>query len=236
MSRRSVAPLLLLLAAAASIAAIFAVHQIERGDGPLAEPWASHAFAPGVKDAKIRFATRRPERITITVTDPDGRVVRTLLSDEPVDGPRIEFWNGRDDAGTIVDDGAYRIEITRDGDPRVYAPTRSILVDSLPPVAQLMRAVVVDGTLNGRALIVPPAKIRVFDADGEPLGGLRAWRRAGDPTPADAPTGARPIRFSVGVSKRVGMIDDLRIVAVDAAGNQLDLLALDDAPMIEVRP
>jgi hypothetical protein len=236
------APVLLLLAAACSIAAVFAVHRIESSGGPLAEPSASTYFSPnddGVQDvAEIRFTTQRPERVTLIVVDERGRAVRTLLDDERIDGPHEVEWDGADDAGRTVDEGEYRMRISRAGDGRIYAPTRPTVVDVTPPEGRLDRATWELGELRGLALLEPVAKLEALDRYGFVLEGMRAFR----PRPgarSALPEGPKPdgtvaVRFTVPLESGTVPFDEVRLDAVDKAGNRTALLGVDGAPSIEV--
>ena len=55
----------------------------------------------------------RAERVTVTIRDADGRVVRTLEMDEHFPGPHAYEWDGMDDAGNRVPPGRYRAEVER---------------------------------------------------------------------------------------------------------------------------
>jgi hypothetical protein len=245
-SRRLVAPVLLLLAAACSIAAVFAVHRIEARGGPLAEPsLTTPYFSPdgdGVQDeVGIAFTTQQPERITLHIVDVDGATVRTLLRDVHVDGERVVEWDGTDDAGrrTTVPDGEYEVRITRDGDPRSYAPTRPILLDTTPPIGRLDRATFVAGELRGLALLGEGERLEVVGTDGVALRrGMRQFRarpgseaaRPQGPAPADT----TPFRFLVPVDEDRHPVDAIDIFVVDRAGNRRGQLSGPDATTITV--
>jgi hypothetical protein len=242
MPRRVVAPVLLLLAATLALAAVFAVQRIESRGGPLAQPWASAAFSPngdGEADvAQVRFTTRGPEVVTVVVVDDSGRPVRTIARDRRVDGPTNLEWDGRDDDGEPLDEGTFRIRITRSGDDRTYSPTLPTMLDVTPPVGRLDRATWEGGELRGLALLEPDARLVVVDADGTELEELRAFRPNASARSAQ-PEGRRiagtvPVRFTVPVDATVVDLDSLAIVAVDRAGNRLDLLKAADAPTIRV--
>jgi hypothetical protein len=242
MSRRVVAPVLLLLAAAASLAAVFQVQHIESRGGPLSQPSASTYFSPngdGVQDeAEIRFTTRQPETVSITIVDSTGATVRHLLRDERIDGPHELTWDGRDDDGSLVDEGSYRIRIRRAGDPRTYSPTRPTVVDVTAPIGRLDRATWQDGQLRGLALLGEHEQLHVLDADGEELGDLLSFHPNPDATSAQpvgpAVPGTKPVRFTVAVDLATDPIATLGIVVVDLAGNRRDLLAGPDAPTIAI--
>ena len=56
----------------------------------------------------IAFALPRPESVTLTVHDLAGRLVRTLVSGEPLPAGRHERdWWGRDERGRRVASGVY---------------------------------------------------------------------------------------------------------------------------------
>lgn len=242
MSRRTVAPVLLLLAAALSIAAVFAVHRIESMLGPFSEPWATPWISPdgdGIEDvARISFTTRRPELVDVDVVDEDGDVVRHLVDDERIAGPYRTTWDGRDDVGDVVPDGTYRPQITRAGDDRAYSTTRPITVDTLAPIGRLDRATLQEGVLAGLALLESGAKVEVVGADGQPLPTRSFRTRSPDAASARPigphPEGTRPVRFS----SRVGdaPLESLDVLAVDRAGNRRDLLADDGRDRVTVAP
>jgi hypothetical protein len=216
--------MLLLLAAAFAVAAVFAVHRIEAAGGPLSEPYATRAYAPGGdKRAIIRFSTHRMERVTLYVVDAHGRRVRTLLDDERVDGPRIEHWDGRDDHGAIVRDGTYEAQLTRRGDDRVYEPAHPIVIDTTPPRGRLDAWSLSDGVLRGIALLEPGVHLRAELRDGRQLVRLHAWKPSPGSRSAQVtgphPAGTDAVRFATRVDADV-TLDDIRLFAVDLAGNE----------------
>jgi hypothetical protein len=233
---------LLLLAAACSIAAVFAVHRIESSGGPLAEPSASTYFSPdgdGVQDvAEVRFTTQRPERVTVVIVDERGRTVRTLLDDERIDGPHEVEWDGADDAGATVAEGEYRVRISRAGDSRNYAPTRPTVVDVTPPIGRLDRATWELGELRGLALLEPDVRLEALSNFGTVLEGMRAFRprpgaRSARPEGPEL-TGTVAVRFTVPLESGTVPFNEVRLEAVDRAGNRTALLPADGAPNIEV--
>lgn len=243
MSRRVVAPLLLLLAAALSLAAVFAVQRIEAAGGPLSEPSASTFFSPdgdGAQDeAEVRFTTRRPEHVTVDVRDVQGRLVRRLLDGDRVDGAREIPWDGRDSAGRIVPQGPYRVHLRRRGDSRTYSPSRPIVVDVDDPTGRLDRATWENGELRGLAFLEPDVRLEVVPGRlDEPLEGMVAFHprqsaRSAQPVGA-VPPGTLPVRFTVPVDPTSTPIGLLRIDAVDRAGNRTRLHPGPDAPDIRV--
>ncbi|MCW2922180.1 MAG: hypothetical protein JWL76_2054 [Thermoleophilia bacterium] len=223
MSRRVLAPVLLLLAAACSIAAVFAVHRIEARGGPLSQPSATTYFSPNGDDvqdtAEVRFTTRQPERVTVIVRDLDTGDQVTLADDQRVDGETTLEWDGRTRGGTQAPDGEYRFTIRRAGDSRAYAPTRSTVLDTSAPIGVLDRATLELGELRGLAMLGPTEKLVVYDAEGDEVRGIRQFRpnpasRSAQPVNA-APRSSVPVRFTVTLEGTPSRID-----VVDLAGNR----------------
>ncbi len=223
MSRRVLAPVLLLLAAACSIAAVFAVHRIESRGGPLSQPSATTFFSPdgnGVRDkAEVRFTTRQPERITIDVVTPDDSRVARLLDGTIVDGARTVEWDGRNADGETVPEGTYRFRITRAGDERTYSPTTTTVVDLTPPIGVLDRATLEFGKLRGLAMLGDGERLEAFDSNGDLVKASRQFRPNPDAYSAqplgDAPEGTVATRFLFPLNATPDRID-----VVDAAGNR----------------
>lgn len=246
MSRRVVAPVLLLIAAALSIAAVFAVHRIEAAGGPLSQPSAiPPAFSPdgdGIQDeVEISFTTRREERVSVRIEDASGTVVRTLVQDERVDGEYAVTWNGAGGGSrtNAMPDGTYRAVITRRGDEREYSPTDPIVLDTHAPIGVLDRATLDDGRLAGLAMLGPGETVVVTDADGTALDMRRVFRPQ-DPAALTArptrpaPSGTEATRFLARVDGV--QLDSLRMYAQDRAGNRRDLLTGAGASRIVVVP
>jgi hypothetical protein len=228
-SRRIVAPLLLLLASALSLAAVFVVHGIEARGGPVGQPSVtSPYFSPngdGVQDkVKIAFTTHRRERITVKIVDADdGQFVRELLHRVRVDGRRIVEWNGRQESGLDAPDGRYKVRISRAGDSRVYEPITPIVLDTEAPVGRLDQVSLVDGQLRGLALLGPGTKL-VVELDGKLVEGTRNFAPrpgavSGRPT-GPVPKGTHVIRFVASVGDTP---NGLALFAQDKAGNRTEL-------------
>lgn len=56
----------------------------------------------------IRYELTQAAKVTLTLHDPDGRLIRTLVSgaSQPA-GLQMATWDGKDDAGVVVPDEAY---------------------------------------------------------------------------------------------------------------------------------
>lgn len=179
MSRRVLVPILLLVSAAACVAAVFAVQDVESRVGPLSEPYATPFISPdgdGTLDAaEIHFNARERARLSVFVVDEGGARVRTLLRGSERAGPVELRWDGTDDEGEPLPDGAYRVVVQRAGDRREYGPPRPVRIDREPPVGALDRLAVVDGELRGLVQAEPDGRL-VATFDDRELPGMRAWR------------------------------------------------------------
>ena len=63
----------------------------------------------------LRFQVADPGAATLRVHDVRGRIVRTLLAEDPGRGERNLSWNGRDDQGRLVASGIYRVRLEQRG-------------------------------------------------------------------------------------------------------------------------
>lgn len=228
MSRRTVAPIMLLVAAALSIAAVFVVHDIESAGGPLSQPSAVPPhFSPngdGVQDTvEISFTTKRAERVTLDILDADDRRVARLLDDERVVGEETVRWDG-DGAR----DGRYRAVLTRAGDDREYEPVNPIVLDTRPPRGRIDRARLEHDRVLGLALLEADTTIVFLDANREPIEDSRVFAPPNPDAASAQPTG----RVPRGLDVLLFYVDErpFDLYAEDLAGNRLGLHMALDAP------
>lgn len=93
---------------AATVTAFAATEGLKLTPSPLRSTRVDEVLFPGAT-AQIRFRLRKPDRLTLALIDGGGRVVRTLADARPVGSGVQRFtWDGRDDAGAVAADGAYR--------------------------------------------------------------------------------------------------------------------------------
>jgi len=226
-SKRTLVPVVLLIAAACSLAAVFGVQRIESRRATFGEPYAARFFSPngdGRQDkAEVRFTMAHSGRVTIRIRDAKGDVVRTLPTFRASGGEQLD-WDGRDDVGDVVADGTYDVRLTRAGERREYAPTEPVRVETTPPVAVIDRATIREGAFIGLAALEEGATLVFEDTDGEVLENVRVWRPAPgtesgtfERTP---PRGTIPVRFKAPLAIDP---DDLRIYAEDRSGNRKQL-------------
>ena len=97
-----------------------------------------HQFSPACeclqRSVRIGFGLRRSDHVTLSIVNGGGRVVRTLLDDQPVRHGYHSFtWNGYYADGRQAPDGVYhpRVDLS-DADRTITMPS-PIRIDTLPP-------------------------------------------------------------------------------------------------------
>jgi FlgD Ig-like domain len=82
----------------------------------------------------VAFGLRRADHVTVSIVTPGGRLVRTLTESLAVPGGYHRFtWDGRDDSGRLVRDGAYKPRVDLDDADRTITLPNAIRVDTVPP-------------------------------------------------------------------------------------------------------
>ncbi|MDQ3824087.1 MAG: hypothetical protein M3321_12690 [Actinomycetota bacterium] len=112
---------------------------------PIAAPRIDKVFSPvcGCRSASatIRFRLREADRLTVAVVDDGGDVVRTLARARSERRGDVTYeWDGRDDAGRIVDEGSYRPRVRLAEERRTIVLPNPIEVDVTPPRIRGVRA------------------------------------------------------------------------------------------------
>ncbi|MEX2211310.1 MAG: FlgD immunoglobulin-like domain containing protein [Gaiellaceae bacterium] len=86
------------------------------------------------RSVELGFRLRKADRLTVTVVDSDGRVVRTLIGGEPTPaGPVVVRWDGRSDGGDVVAEGAYKPRVHLAGQRRTIELPNPMRVDTTAP-------------------------------------------------------------------------------------------------------
>lgn len=197
----------------ATAAAFVVTERLKLEPSPITHVFVTKVFSPtcdcDTDVGVIAFRLRRANRLTLEIADRNGHAVRTLVG--PIKRRRGEFsasWDGRDQDGAVVPDGAYR--------PLVHLRHRTILmpnrisIDTTPPrvhVQKVRPRVLKSGKrLSVSYTLSEPAHVDVF------LNGRRVI--AGHSTRTDwkveAPVRAAPGKYSLTVAGR------------DVAGNLSD--------------
>lgn len=217
--KRTLAPALLFLLAAVSLGGVFEVHRLERGDGPVGQPFISPAFSPnddGVRDeAELLLRVDEPHAVRVDVVDDGDRVVRRLARRTVAAGPTRFTWDGREDEGDAAPEGTYRFHIRLDGARRRFEPPRGVRLDLRPPpTGDAFGAVRTRSGIVAVRFAAPyKADVTIFVAGRERT--YRVLRRSGRVDPEIAVDWFTTIDISAG-----GWRDEPVVVEVrDAAGN-----------------
>ncbi len=90
--------------------------------------------------------------VTVRVFSDPGGMVRALLENESQSvGQHFVTWDGRSEAGAVVEDGQYRVEVYAGGPLRGTTKNALVTVDTLPPALQL--ANLTDGQRVGQEIL-----------------------------------------------------------------------------------
>jgi hypothetical protein len=84
--------------------------------------------------ARFSFRLRQAQTVDVVIVDENGEPVRVLASAARPGRGRVGFrWGGREDAGDIVRDGAYRVRVRLMEEDRTVTFGRPLVVDTQPP-------------------------------------------------------------------------------------------------------
>ena len=137
---RRLAPLVVVLVLLGATAVAFGVSErlkLERA--PIAAPDITKVFSPvseGEKaHATIGFRLREAGRVSVSVVDAEGDIVRDLVDERALPaGGRLEtIWDGADENGAIVAEGLYRPRLRLSRDRRTIILPNPIRVDTTAP-------------------------------------------------------------------------------------------------------
>lgn len=177
--------------------------------------WLSPVCGCPHESAALSFELREAERIAVAVVDGDDERVRLLSSGVSRPPGRVTFtWDGRDDAGRVVPDGAYRLRIRLLDERRRIVVPEDVNVDTRAPVVRL-RSISPAILSPGEALVVryrsDERGVPVLLADGDEV--LRARRR---------PPGGHRVRWPAAVDEAVLApgAHSVALAVEDAAGNR----------------
>jgi FlgD Ig-like domain len=132
--------------------------------------WLSPVCDCPRETARLTFRLREPKRLDVTVADADGKRVRVLESGAFHPKGRVRLsWDGRDDAGQVVPDGAYRVRVRLLDERRAIAIPVDVNVDTTAPRVRLLGAsptlLEYGGELRVRYLSNEPAR-PILSVDG----------------------------------------------------------------------
>jgi hypothetical protein len=161
--RRHLRTILVLLILAATAAAFVVTEDLKLEPDPISAPRIDRTFSPVCRcdqqTARIAFRLKEPDTLTLTISDPQGKVIRTLLRDAKFNPGSQRFgWDGRDDQGEIVPEGLYQPKVRLEKLGREIAFPGGIRVDRTPPTVRAARStrrfVSPDGDGRGDAITI----------------------------------------------------------------------------------
>ena len=132
------APTLIVAGLLAATATSFAVEErLKLEDSPVLKTQVEKLFSPKKGEAKIGFQLRREENIQLDIVDDQGTVVRHALGTGVFGQSFHQFaWDGRNDAGRIVPDGVYHVQLQLKDEDRMIEFPSTIRADSTPPTVE----------------------------------------------------------------------------------------------------
>lgn len=141
---RHLRTILVLLLLVGTAAAFVVTEDLKLEPDPISRPRITPTFSPTCRcekqTARIAFRLRQPDRLTLTIQDEQGQVVRTLLRKASFGRGSHEFgWDGRDERGRVVDEGSYRSRVELDKLDRAIEFARVIRVDTTPARIEITR-------------------------------------------------------------------------------------------------
>jgi hypothetical protein len=206
----------------ATSAAFVVTEKLKLTRNPIVGPRVDKLFSPvcdcPTDTASITFRLRNPDRVTVEVIDSRGDVVRQLARRSP-QGRQAEsyVWDGRDEAGDVVDEGSYRPRVHLDRARRTIVMPNPMRVDVTAPrvVGFTARPLVISPDGDGRS---DYARIRYRLSERAVVElyveGTRAIRKLGT-----RPRGTMTWTGVAGGEPLPEGVYTLRLVARDVAGN-----------------
>jgi len=206
----------------ATSAAFVVTEKLKLTRNPIVGPRVDKIFSPvcdcANDTASITFRLRKPDRVTVDVIDSKGDVVRELARRRPQGRAAVSYvWDGRDAAGRVVDEGAYRPRVHLERARRTIVMPNPIRVDVTPPqvVSFTARPLVISPDGDGQS---DYARIRYRLSEKAVVelyvDGTRAIRKLGT-----RPRGTMSWTGTAGGEQLPEGVYTLRLVARDVAGN-----------------
>lgn len=144
-SRRLGLILLVIAVLLGSAAAFTRTERLKLQESPIGagrfERWLSPGCGCPAATAEMRLRIRSAERLDVVVVDSEASPVRTLARDSAQSPGRFVLeWDGRDDGGSVVPDGAYRLRVRlREARRTIFIPVE-VHVDTTPPTVRSFSA------------------------------------------------------------------------------------------------
>ena len=162
------------LLAVATLAAFFVTQRLKDSDPVvkrIATPLLVSPNGDKRKDtARVTFELPKGDRTTVAVVTAGGDERRRLMDDERLGkGRHAVEWDGRDDDGRVLRDGAYYVRVSLRRQGRAVTGPRPITLETTPPRPRLQSAQRLrDGSVRLRysGPSSPPPLITVYRTDG----------------------------------------------------------------------
>ena len=179
---RRVAAVLFALFVVATGGAFFATQRLKRSTPIVTRVFFQSWIGPQCHCRKarvtLRFDLPKAQRVTVSVVNSRGEVVRTFADDRFLHRGTHPFdWNGRGDDGIVVPDGNYRLRVGLRAEGRSVTAPRVLRVDThapRPKIVAVTPPTLVPGSTGRRSRARirftgpsnPPAQIAVWRTDG----------------------------------------------------------------------
>jgi hypothetical protein len=129
----------------ATAAAFAYTERLKLTPAPIRDTRVDKLFSPvcecDTETAKISFRLRKHDRLTVSIVNRRGDVVRTLVSGRSQRaGAVLVYWDGRDDLGNVVKSGTYKPRVKLALNRRTIVLPNRIRVDTAPPRVELVQA------------------------------------------------------------------------------------------------
>jgi hypothetical protein len=141
-SRRWIPPALALALLAASALAFAYTERLKVEPSPIGGTRVDKIFSPVCgcpqRTAAISFRLRKPSTVTLEIIDAGGRLVRTIVRRDTRPIGRVTYrWDGRDDAGRVMPEAAYRPRVQLEEHGRTIVLPNPIRIDVTRPTMRL---------------------------------------------------------------------------------------------------
>ena len=121
-------------------AAFLRTESLKLETSPIRQTRVTKLFSPvcrcATSKARIAIRVAKPDVVSVSIEDDAGQDVRQLVAERPATGRIAFLWNGRDDAGQVVRDGAYRARVRLDLIEKTYLLPNLIRVDTKRPTVE----------------------------------------------------------------------------------------------------
>jgi hypothetical protein len=187
---------LLVLGLLGGTAAAFAITEgLKLEKSPITRTHIDKVVSPACRckhqRAAIDFRLRHADTVTVTIIRPKGDTVATLADHYFRKGTVKVWWNGRDEAGSVVPDGTYRVRVHLGKRHQTINFPNTIQVDTAPPTIAIksVKPALISPNHDGRAeyttisyRVSTPARALLY-VDGKlagrsqlsPAGGTLHW-------------------------------------------------------------